>query len=47
MDQDNKGAWGIPWHCKSMKDVSGDDMPRGAVKLAVIRGSPNWETTLY
>ena len=43
---DNKGAQGIPWHCKAMKDASGGDMPRGAVKEALIRGFPNGGTHL-
>jgi len=31
MDQDRKGAWGIPWHLKSMKDACDCDKLRGAV----------------
>ena len=39
-----KGAWWMPRRREAMKDVVGCDMPRGAVKQALIRGSPNRET---
>ena len=41
-----KSARGIPWHCEAMKDASGGDTPRGAVKEALIRGFPNGGTPL-
>ncbi len=34
----------MPWHQEPMKDAVICDMPRGADKRAVIRGSPNGET---
>ena len=34
----------MPWRWKPMKDVEGCDMPRGAVKQALIRGFLNGET---
>ena len=39
-----KSAWWMPRRREAMKDVVGCDMPRGAVKQALIRGSPNRET---
>ena len=39
-----KGAWWMPRRREAMKDVVGCDMPRVAVKQALIRGSPNRET---
>ena len=36
-----KGIKWIPWYQEAMKDVVGCDKPRGAVKLALIRGFPN------
>ena len=39
-----KGTWWMPRRREAMKDVVGCDMPRGAVKHALIRGSPNRET---
>ena len=40
MDQVNKGARRIPWHYQKTKDATGCDKPRGAVKVALIRGFP-------
>jgi len=34
----------MPWRVEAMKDVARCDKPRGAVKQALIRGSPNGET---
>ena len=42
--QVNKRAWWMPWQLEAKKDVVGDEMPRGAVKHALIRGCPNGET---
>ena len=39
-----KGVRWMPWHQEPMKDAVICDMPRGADKRAVIRGSPNGET---
>ncbi len=43
-DQATKGTWGMPRRREAMKDVVGCDKPRGAVKRALIRGSPNGAT---
>ena len=42
--QATKSARWMPRRREAMKDVAGCDKPRGAVKLALIRGSPNRET---
>jgi hypothetical protein len=42
--QVTKSAWWMPRRREAMKDVVGCDKPRVAVKLALIRGSPNRET---
>ena len=34
----------MPWQPEAMKDVVGNEIPRGAVKQALIRGCPNGET---
>jgi len=34
----------MPWQSEAMKDVVGNEIPRGAVKQALIRGCPNGET---
>jgi hypothetical protein len=39
-----KRAWWMPWQPEAMKDAVGSEMPRGAVKQALIRGYPNGET---
>jgi hypothetical protein len=39
-----KRTWWMPWQPEAMKDVVGNEMPRGAVKHALIRGCPNGET---
>ena len=36
----------MPWQQEAMKDVVDCVKPRGAVKLALIRGFPNGEPTL-
>jgi hypothetical protein len=45
-DQATKGTRWMPRCQEAMKDVVGCDKPRGAVKQAWIRGSPNGETHL-
>src|SRR5688500_6231740 len=42
--QVNKRTWWMPWQPEAMKDAVGSEMPRGAVKQALIRGCPNGET---
>jgi hypothetical protein len=42
--QATKRTWWMPWRQKAMKDVVACDKPRGAGKLALIRGFPNGET---
>ena len=42
--QVNKRTWWMPWQPEAMKDAVGSEMPRGAVKQALIRGYPNGET---
>ena len=42
--QATKGAWWMSRRDEAMKDVVGCDMPRGAVKRALILGSPNGAT---
>jgi hypothetical protein len=42
--QVNKRAWWMPWQPEAKKDAVGSEMPRGAVKQALIRGCPNGET---
>jgi hypothetical protein len=42
--QVNKRIWWMPWRQQAMKDVVICDKPRGADKLALIRGFPNGET---
>jgi hypothetical protein len=42
--QVNKRAWWMPWQPEAMKDAVGSEIPRGAVKQALIRGCPNGET---
>jgi hypothetical protein len=39
-----KRTWWMPWQSEAMKDVVGNEIPRGAVKQALIRGCPNGET---
>jgi hypothetical protein len=39
-----KRTWWMPWQSEAMKDVVGNEIPRGAVKQALIRGYPNGET---
>jgi len=39
-----KGTWWMSWRDEAMKDAAGCDKPRGAVKRALILGSPNGET---
>ena len=34
----------MPWRLTAMKDAVNCEMPRGAVKQALIRGCPNGET---
>ena len=34
----------MPWQPEAMKDAVGSEIPRGAVKQALIRGCPNGET---
>ena len=41
-----KRMWWMPWQPEAMKDAVGSEMPRGAVKQALIRGCPNGETHL-
>jgi hypothetical protein len=36
----------MPWQPEAMKDAVGSEIPRGAVKQALIRGCPNGETHL-
>ena len=36
----------MPWQQEAMKDVVACEKPRGAGKLALIRGCPNGETRL-
>ena len=36
----------MPWRWEPMKDVADCEMPREAVKQALIRGCPNGETRL-
>jgi len=43
-DQATKGARWMSRRDEAMKDVVGCDKPRGAVKRALILGSPNGET---
>jgi len=42
--QATKGAWWMSRRDEATKDVAGCDMPRGAVKRALILGSPNGAT---
>ena len=42
--QVNKRTWWMPWQPEAMKDAVGSEIPRGAVKQALIRGCPNGET---
>ena len=42
--QANKRIWWMPWQQEAMKDVVACEKPRGAGKLALIRGCPNGET---
>ena len=42
--QATKGTWWMSWRDEAMKDAVGCDKPRGAVKRALILGSPNGET---
>ena len=42
--QDIKGAWRMPWHQESKKDVDGCDKPRLGAEQPLTRGSPNGET---
>jgi hypothetical protein len=44
--QVNKRTRWMPWQLEAMKDAVGSEMPRGAVKQALIRGCPNGETHL-
>ena len=44
--QVNKRTWWMPWQPEAMKDAVGSEIPRGAVKQALIRGCPNGETLL-
>ena len=43
-DQAIKSIWWMSRRNEAMKDVVGCDMPREAVKQALILGSPNRET---
>jgi hypothetical protein len=36
----------MPWQPEAMKDAVDSEIPRGAVKQALIRGYPNGETHL-
>jgi hypothetical protein len=36
----------MPWQPEAMKDAVDSEIPRGAVKQALIRGCPNGETHL-
>jgi len=42
--QATKGAWGMSWRQEAMKGVEDCDKPGGAVKQALIPGSPNQRT---